>query len=211
MFPYHGHPLSWYEFAESTNPENHNLAVAAMKKVDSELKQAASAAMMEYNKKRKCVELERVEREKAIQISEITTKGSTHGMLAGLDASLARKVGDYVNASPDLLPSKMLHGGKGFITGKETKESVPIFTVKYLVTESGSRYNTESGIPVSRLTITPFAIFDDWPKRRPRNEVETPDGDFATAKHPAISIKTRLQEGFANGWAKGWRCHDFSK
>ena len=132
-------------------------------------------------------------------------------MLAGLDASLVIKVGEYVNVSPDLPPNKMLHGGKGFITGKETKESVPTFTVKYLETESGSRYNTESGIPVSRLTITPFAIFDDGPKRRPRNEVETPDGDSATAEHPTKSIKTRLQEGFANGWAKGWRHHDFSK
>ena len=47
MFPYHGHPLSWYEFAESINPKNYNIAVAATKKVDSELKQAASAAMTE--------------------------------------------------------------------------------------------------------------------------------------------------------------------
>ena len=133
-------------------------------------------------------------------------------LLDWMPRSLARKVGDYVNVLPDLLPSKMLHGGKGFITGKETKESVPTFTVKYLETESGSRYNTESGIPVSRLTVTPFAIFDDGPKRRPRNEVETPDGDSATAEHPTKSIKTCLQqEGFANGWAKGWWHHDFSK
>ena len=113
-----------------------------MKKVDSELKQATVAVMTEYNKKQKCVELEWVEREKAIQISEITTKGSTHGMLAGLDASLVIKVGDYVNVLPDLSPKKMLHGGKGFITGKETKKSVPTFTVKCLETESSSRYNT---------------------------------------------------------------------
>ena len=89
MFPCHGHPLSWYEFAESINPENHDIAVAATKKVDSELKQAATtAATTEYHKKRKCVELERVEREKAMQISEITTKVPTYGVLAGLDASL---------------------------------------------------------------------------------------------------------------------------
>jgi hypothetical protein len=69
MFPYHGHPLSWYEFAELINTESHDIAVAGTKKVDSELKQAASAAMTEYNKKPKCVELERVEREKAMQIS----------------------------------------------------------------------------------------------------------------------------------------------
>jgi L-lactate utilization protein LutC len=73
MFPYHGHPLSWYEFVELINPKNHDIAVAVTKKVDSELKQAASAAMMEYNRE-KNVELERVEREKAMQISEITTK-----------------------------------------------------------------------------------------------------------------------------------------
>ena len=69
MFPYHGHPLSWYEFAESINPENHDIAVAVTKKVNLELKQATLAAVMEYNKKQKCVELERVEREKAMQIS----------------------------------------------------------------------------------------------------------------------------------------------
>ena len=39
----------------------------------------------------------------------------------------------------------------------------------------------------------------------------TPDGDSATAEHPTSSIKTRLQEGFSNGWAKGWRHRDFSK
>ena len=77
--------------------------------------------------------------------------------------------------------------------------------------ESGSRNRTESGITVSRLTVTPFAIFGDGPKRRPRNEVVTPDGDSATAEHPTSSIKTRLQEGFSNGWAKGWRRRDFSK
>ena len=182
-----------------------------MKKVDSELKQAALAAMTENDKKQKCVELERVERVKAMQISEITTKGSTHGMLAGLDASLVIKVGDYVNVSPDLLPNKMSHGGKGFITGKETKESISTFTVKYLETESGGRTSTESGIPVSRLTVTPFAIFGVGPKRQLRNEVMTPDGDSATAEHPTTSIKTCLQEGFMNGWAKGWQHHDLSK
>ena len=60
MFPYHGHPLSWYEFAESIHPENHDIAVAATKKVDSELKQAATAATTENDKKRKCVELRTV-------------------------------------------------------------------------------------------------------------------------------------------------------
>ena len=103
------------------------------------------------------------------------------------------------------------YSDEGFITGKETKESVPTFIVKHLETESGSRYNTESGIPVSRLTITPFTIFDDGPKRQPRNEVVTPDGDSATAEHPTTSIKTCMQERFMNGWAKGWQHHDLSK
>jgi hypothetical protein len=211
VFPHHGHPLSWYEFGESINPESHDIAVSAMKKVDSQVKQAASAAMTEYNKKRKCVKLERVEREKAMRMCEITTKGSTHGMLAGLDASLARKVGEFVNVSPDLSPSKMSHGGKGFVTGKETKEGVSTFIVKYLETEAGSRNNSESGIPVSRLVVTPFAVSVDGAKRRPRNEGGTPDRDADAAEHPTNSIKTRLQEGFSNGLAKGWRRLDFSK
>ena len=58
MFPDHGHPLSWYEYAESINPENHNIAAAAKKKIDSDVRQASAAAMTEYDKKRKCVELE---------------------------------------------------------------------------------------------------------------------------------------------------------
>ena len=68
MFPYHGHPLSWYEFSESINPESHDIAVAATKKINSEVKQATSAATTEHDKKQKCVELERFEREKAIRI-----------------------------------------------------------------------------------------------------------------------------------------------
>ena len=121
--------------------------------------------MMEYNKKQKFVELERVEREKAMHISEKTTKGSTHGMLAGLDASLARKVDDFVNMLLDLLALKMLHDGKGFILSKETMDTISTFAVKYLETKSGGRTSNESGIPVSRLTVTPFAIFGDGPKR----------------------------------------------
>ena len=211
MFPYHGHPLSWYEFAESINPENHDIAVAATKKIDSELKQAATAVTTEYDKKRKCIELEKVEREKAMKISDLTTKVPTRGVVAGLDASLAVKVGDFVNVLADLSDFKMSHGGKGFVTDKETKDGVSSFTVKYLETESGSRNRIESGITVSRLTVTPFAIFGDGPKRRPGNELVTPDGDSTTAEHPTTSLKTRLEEGFSKGWAKGWRLRDFPK
>jgi hypothetical protein len=32
MFPYHGHPLSWYDFSESIHPKNHDIAVAATSK-----------------------------------------------------------------------------------------------------------------------------------------------------------------------------------
>ena len=81
----------------------------------------------------------------------------------------------------------------------------------YLEMESGSRNCTESGITVSRLTVTPFAIFGDGPKRRPRNEKVTPDGDSTTAEHPTNSLKTCLEEGFSKGWAKGWRRRDFPK
>jgi hypothetical protein len=140
------------------HPENHDIAVAVMKKVDSELKQATMAAMTEYGKKRKCVELEKVEREKAMQISEITTKVPTCGVLAQMDASLAIKVGNFVNVLPDLLAYKMLHGGKGFVTKNETKDGVSTFTVKYQETESGSRRRSESGILISRLTVSLLAI-----------------------------------------------------
>jgi hypothetical protein len=51
MFPYHEHPLSWYEFAESKHPENHYIVLAATKKVDAKLKQAVSVATREYDKK----------------------------------------------------------------------------------------------------------------------------------------------------------------
>jgi hypothetical protein len=66
-------------------------------------------------------------------------------MLAGLDASLVIKVGNFVNMLLDLLALKMLHSGKGFIsTMKETRDGVSAFTVKYLETKSGSRNGTES-------------------------------------------------------------------
>jgi hypothetical protein len=59
----------------------------------------------------------------------------------------------------DLCPIKMLHAGKGYVMEKETKDGVSTFTVYYLETEGGSRYHSESGIPLFRLTVTPLAIF----------------------------------------------------
>jgi hypothetical protein len=146
-----------------------------------------------------------------MNISDITTKVPTCGVLGQLDASLVVKLGNFANVSVDLSALKMLHGGKGFVTGKETKDCVSTFTVKYLETEAGSRKRTESGIPVSRLTVTPLAIFGDGPELQPGNQVVTPDRDSTTAKHPTNSLKARLQEGFSNGWAKGWHHRDFSK
>jgi hypothetical protein len=67
----------------------HDVAVAAAKKVDIELKEVSLAAATEYNKKGKCPELERFEREKAMHIFDITTEEPTGGVLMQLDASLA--------------------------------------------------------------------------------------------------------------------------
>jgi hypothetical protein len=55
--------------------------------MDIELKQVSSAAMTEYDKKGKCAELERFDREKAMQIFDITTKEPASGVLVQLDAS----------------------------------------------------------------------------------------------------------------------------
>jgi hypothetical protein len=132
--------------------------------MDIELKQVSSAAMTEYNKKRKCAELERFEREKAMRIFDITTKEPASGVLVQLDASFVIKLGNFVNVSADLSPWKMSHSGKGYVTRKETKEGVSTFTVKYLETEVGSRYHSKSGIPGSRLTVTPLPIYGDGPK-----------------------------------------------
>ena len=103
--------------------------------MDIELKQVSSAAMMEYDKKGKCAELERFEREKAMQIFNITTKEPASGVLMQLDASLVIKLGDSVNVLADLSPLKMSHAGKGYVMVKETKDSVSTFTVQYLETE----------------------------------------------------------------------------
>jgi hypothetical protein len=46
MFPYHGHPLSWYDFSESIHPKNHDIAVTATKKVDAELKQGSMLGLV---------------------------------------------------------------------------------------------------------------------------------------------------------------------
>jgi hypothetical protein len=97
--------------------------------MDIELKQASSVAMTEYNKKGKCAELERFEREKVMQIFDITTKEPAGGVLMQLDASLAIKLGAFVNVSADLSPLKMLHAGKGYVIGIETRDSVSTFTV----------------------------------------------------------------------------------
>jgi hypothetical protein len=64
-----------------------------------------------------------------MQIFDITTKEPTSGVLMQLDASLAIKRGDFVNVLADLSPLKILHAGKGHVTGKETKDGVSTFTV----------------------------------------------------------------------------------
>ena len=101
--------------------ENHDTTVAATKKIDSELKHARMTATTAYDKKQKCVELERVGREKAMNTSHITTNRPTHGVNAGLDASLVIKMGDFVNMSADLSGRKMSHGGKGFLLRKRLR------------------------------------------------------------------------------------------
>jgi hypothetical protein len=67
------------------------------------------AATTEYDKKEKCKTLERSEREKALQIFDITTKDAARGVLMQLDASLAVKLGDFKNVWVDLSPIKMPH------------------------------------------------------------------------------------------------------
>jgi hypothetical protein len=179
--------------------------------MDIELKQVSSAAMTEYYENRKCAELERFEREKAMKIFDITTKEPASGVLVQLDASLAIKLDDFVNVSADLSPRKMSHGGKGYVTRKETKEGVSTFTVKYLETERGRRYHSESGIPVSRLTVTLLAIYGHGPKVRQGNKVVAPEDNSNSAEHSTNTLGERLQEGFAIGWAEGWRRRDFPK
>jgi hypothetical protein len=52
--------------------------------MDIEMKQVSPAAMTEYNKKGKCAELERFEREKVMQIFNLTTKEPASGVLVQL-------------------------------------------------------------------------------------------------------------------------------
>jgi hypothetical protein len=100
----------------------------------------------------------------------------------------------------------MLHGGKGYVMGKETKDGFSTFTAKYLETEGGSRYLSESRIPVYRLIVTPLAIYSDRSKVRQGNMVVAPeDNSSNSAEHSANTLKECLQEGFANGRAEGWR------
>jgi hypothetical protein len=117
-----------------------------------------------------------------------------------LDASLAIKLGNFINLPVDLSPLKMLHAGKGYVMGKETKDGVSTITAQYLETEGGSRYH---------LTITPLAIYGEGPKVQQGNKVVAPEDSFNSAKHSAITLKERLQEGFANGWAEEWHSLDF--
>jgi hypothetical protein len=86
--------------------------------MDIELKQASSAAMMEYKKKGKCAELERFEREKVMQIFNITTEEPASGVLMQLDASLVIKLGNFVNVSADLSPPENVACWKGVCHGE---------------------------------------------------------------------------------------------
>jgi hypothetical protein len=85
--------------------------VTATKKLGSEVEQAVSAMTLQHDTKRKCVELERFVREKAMHKSDILTKQPVRGVLEQLDASLVIKVGDFENVSADLSGLKMSHGG----------------------------------------------------------------------------------------------------
>jgi hypothetical protein len=93
------------------------------------MKQVSLAATMEYVKEGNCAELERFEGEKAMQIFDITTKEPASGVFVQLDASLAIKLGNFKNMSADLSPIKVLHAGKGYVTGKRAKDGVSTFTV----------------------------------------------------------------------------------
>jgi hypothetical protein len=79
--------------------------------MDIELKQVSSAATTESNKKGKCAETERFEREKAMKIFDMTTKEPASGVLVQLDASLVIKLGDFVNVWADMSHVKMSHAG----------------------------------------------------------------------------------------------------
>ena len=80
--------------------------------MDIELKRVSLATTTEYDKKGKCKTLKRSEREKAMQIFNITTEDAACGVLMQLDASLVVKLGNFENVSADLSPLKMLHAGK---------------------------------------------------------------------------------------------------
>jgi hypothetical protein len=95
--------------------------------------------------------------------------------------------------------------------GKETKDGVPTFTIQYLETVGGSMYNSESGIPLFRLTVTPLAIFCDGPKVQQGNKAVAPEDNSNSAEHSFNTLKERLREGFANGWAEGWGRRYFQK
>jgi hypothetical protein len=87
--------------------------------MDIELKQVSLVATMEYDKKGKCAELERFERDKVMQILDITTKEPASGVLVQLDACFVIKLANFVNVLADLSPLKMLHAGKGYVMGGE--------------------------------------------------------------------------------------------
>jgi hypothetical protein len=68
--------------------------------------------------------------EKVMQIFDITSEEQpASGVLMQLDASLAIKLGNFLNVLADLSPLKMSHAGKRYVMGKETKDDVTTFTI----------------------------------------------------------------------------------
>jgi hypothetical protein len=51
MFPYHGHPLSLYDFEESINTKKHDIAASAVKKMDIEVKQVSLAVTKDMTRR----------------------------------------------------------------------------------------------------------------------------------------------------------------
>jgi hypothetical protein len=112
----------------------------------------------------------------------------------------------------DLSEGHHSHGEKGWVKAVDGTGALLTVTVGYHESESGCQHRSESGIPISRLTIC-SGPFIKLPKRRtvtphpnqPKNSsVEVPQLPNA----PQMTVRDTLADGFSIKWERGRRATD---
>jgi hypothetical protein len=211
-YPIFGDPRSYYEETYIPYSDTARIAAGSAKRARTQATDLSRRADVEYNNKLRCVQFELQTRLEQSQTQPITTSVAPLGMLSRLSAGLLISPGEYVLVQADLSEGHHSHGGKGWVKAVDGTGALLTVTVGYHESESGCQHRSESGIPISRLTIC-SGPFNKLPKRRtvnlqhnqPKNSsIEVPQLPNASQ----MPLRDALMDGFSRNRKKGWRAKD---